>query len=113
MPFVPALTRQTATIARTHLPARFAAPLTRATRYSGFTLPFAFFGTSSSSANSMGEEYPVKKSDSQWRAELSPEQVRAVERFVATIVLKAVPHPEAEGHGTRRISPVRQEICGR
>ena len=76
MPFVPALTRQTAALARTHLPARFAAPLTRATRYSGLSLPFAFFGTSSSSANNMGEDYKVKKTDSEWRAELSPEQVR-------------------------------------
>ena len=47
-------------------------------RVSAFGLPFALFSTSTSKKDdSMGEQYPVKKSDSEWQAILSPEQVGA------------------------------------
>lgn len=59
---------------------RSAPPLSPA-RVSGITLPFAgFFSSASGSSNKDGDkmgdgEYPVQKSDTEWRAVLSPEQV--------------------------------------
>lgn len=59
---------------------RSAVPLSPA-RVSGITLPFAgFFSSSSGSGNKDGDkmgdgEFPVQKSDTEWRAVLSPEQV--------------------------------------
>lgn len=46
-----------------------------AIKASGFTLPFtAFFGNSASKSDDMSD-HPVQKSDTEWRAVLSPEQV--------------------------------------
>jgi hypothetical protein len=56
---------------------RTAAPRTiTPARVSAFGLPFGLFSTSSATkqADDMGE-YPVKKTDSEWQAILSPEQV--------------------------------------
>lgn len=65
----PAYTRQLINTLRS--PALRANPAVRA---SGFTLPFALFGTSASKSNEMSD-HPVKKSESEWQAILSPEQV--------------------------------------
>lgn len=49
-----------------------------ATRISGISLPFALFSSSSKASageDKMGGEHAVKKSDTEWRAVLSPEQV--------------------------------------
>jgi hypothetical protein len=75
MSFIPTVTRSAAKFARSSVPLRFVSPATRATQLSGIGLPFAFFGTSATAKNEMGDEPKVKMSESEWQAKLSPEQV--------------------------------------
>ena len=82
--------------------------LSHATRLSGLSLPFAFF--SSTSSDKMSDPQPkLQKSESEWKAILSPEQVRSrrklnLNRHLGLRVL--VSNLEAKGYRVRRVSPV-------
>lgn len=86
MPFIsPNLVRSTIATARNRLPQSQSSLINNSAKLSGIGLPFALF--SSSSNNKMpSDNYPVKKSDDEWHAVLSPEQVSPFKGFASSAV---------------------------
>lgn len=78
-------------------------------RVSGFTLPFALFGSSAKQTNQegkMGGDYEVKKSDSEWHAVLSKEQVRAAHPVTRSRLIFPVPGLAGERNRKTGFAPV-------
>jgi hypothetical protein len=90
MPFIarPLISATRSVITRSPLRARAA----------GISLPFAFFGSSSSPQQKQNQDnMSVQKSDSEWQAQLSPEQVCLLQEYKGRTDV-VVQDLEAEGN---------------
>ncbi|WWC69150.1 methionine-R-sulfoxide reductase [Kwoniella pini CBS 10737] len=77
MPFIPSsLVRSTIYTARNQIPTTIKP--NQAIKLSGIGLPFAGFFSTSSTNKMPSDNFPVKKSEDEWHAVLSPEQFRVI-----------------------------------
>jgi hypothetical protein len=75
-----------------------------------FALLSSLFGTSPSSSNTMA--FPVKKTEEEWRAVLSPGKIRRAPTppRATTDPRRAVPHPPPAGHRGAALGPPRRAL---